>query len=104
MLDGISRWTLLALSLIVCARSFYLLGQVKILARRIALIAIIPPSAVWAFFYVDNLANNPWKEGGLPQLVVTSRVAVFLTIIAWIVKQQVIVYAESATRRVTDES
>ena len=104
MLDLISRCALLTLSIVVLIRSVYLVGRVHLLARRIALVSTIPPAVVWAWFYIENLLTIPAAEGGLDGLFVISRVAVFLVMIAFIVQQQVIIYAESATRRIADES
>ncbi len=103
MLDGITRWILLAGCVFIIARGIWLLPQTTLKVRRIAVWSMLPPAAVWTAFYIDNLITHPFDRGGLSRLAWLSRGGVFLTLVAWYVKQEVIRIAERSTRALNDD-
>ena len=98
MIDGVTRGLLLAGNLTIIARCFWLLPQITMKVRRIALWSMIPPATAWTVFYIDNLITRPFDANGLSRLAWISRIAVFLTLVAWYVKQEVIRIAEQSTK------
>ncbi len=95
MVDGITRSVLLAGSIFIAVRAFWIVRyRVKLVVRRWALIVQIPPALAWTVFYAENFIERSFTQGGLSLLAWVSRAAVFLTLLAWWIQQEVILLAE----------
>lgn len=94
LIDLLSRVGLLAAAAGVAVRSAALLRTVSHPGRRAALIVTIPPAASLVWFEANLLIHVPLVDGALAFPVWQSRAVMFLSLISWIVVQQVILTAE----------
>lgn len=99
MVDLAFRLILLAGLLVVVGRTLWLLPKVNHSARRLALISTFPASAAWIYFEVYVLIHETPTDGALSTPVWWSRFALFLTLISWVVVQQVIITTQTIERR-----
>ncbi len=96
MIDGISRIVLLVLLVIVSIRGLRLLPTTRRMARRWALYAMMPAQVLLIWFYVDNLLTRAFVRPVPNFNNLLLRAGIFMVIVGWFVKQEVITMSERA--------
>jgi len=104
MFDGTTRLILLILLVIVSIRGLWLLRTTHRMGRRWALYAMMPAQALFMWFYVDNLLTRPFIRPVPDYINIVLRAGIYMTIVGWFVKQELIRITDTAERNMIDDT
>jgi len=103
MFDGVTRLVLLIALLAVTIRGLWLLRTTRRLGRRWALFSMMPAQILLMWFYTHNLLTRPFIRDVPDHINIVLRAGIYMVIVGWFVKQEVIRITEHAEQTLTGD-